>query len=276
MCLLALAGLAVGCGESSERPPALPCPDGAICAGGGRTPITNGGNPGTDGGSRLDASASSFNVAGSVAVLDQLPPTATAVRLGVVGWTVRASDDPDPTAVTLTDGAFFLSGVRPTIDDGGVSLIGVRAIAPNSATFGAYRQVRAGAGSASLETYGAERLLEAVAAQGGAPSPDLGHVIVQVTEATDPSVGVPLALVAASSASTTFYDSELTPGQLTPSTGTGRRGFALVLNVPAGGEPGGGSVNINVQVPGGTPTPANFTLRVFPNTISWATVRVVR
>jgi len=152
----------------------------------------------------------------------------------------------------------------------------VRAIAPNASTFGAYREVRAGAASASLETYGAERLLEAVAAQGGAPSTDLGHVIVQVTEATDPSIGVASAQVTASSASTTFYDSELTPGQLTPATGTGPRGFALILNVPAGDVNNGGSVNINVQVLGGAPTPANITLRVFPNTISWTTVRVVR
>ncbi len=277
MSFVALAGLAIGCGGSSTRPPSLPCPDGAICAGGGGIPTGGGiGTPATDGGARPDVGPSTFNVAGSVSVIDQLPPTTSAVRLGVTGWTVRASDDPDPMAVTLADGTFFLSGVTPTIADGGVNLIGVRAIAPNATSLGSYRQIRAGAGSATLDTYGSERLLEAVAAQGGAPSPDLGHVIIQITEATDPSIGVPLALVTAGSGSTTFYDSALTPGQLTPSIGTGPRGFALVLNVPAGDVTNGGSVSLNVQVPGGTPTPANFTIRVFPNTISWTTVRVVR
>ncbi len=275
---LALAGLAMGCGESSTRPPSLPCPDGAICAGGNGNVLGGGGGttPLTDGGTRPDVGPTTFNVAGSVSVINELPPTSTAVRLGVGGWTVRASDDPDPTALTLADGTFFLSAVRPIVDDAGVNLIGVRAIAPNATTFGSYRQVRAGAGSATLDTYGTERLLEAVAAQGGAPSADLGHVVVQITEATDPSIGVPLALVLASSGSTTFYDSTLTPGQLTPSIGTGPRGFALVLNVPAGDATNGGTVNLNIQVPGGTPTPASVTIRVFPNTISWTTVRVVR
>lgn len=269
--------VAAGCGSSSARPPSLPCPDGAICAAGGGTGVGTGGTPRNDGGTSLDGGGSTFNVAGTVSVIDQLPPSAAATRLPVTNWTVRAADDPDPIAVTRSDGGFTLIGVTPMLDDAGLGFIGIRAISPARTVFGSYRQVRAGAGSASLETYGSERLLEAVAAQGGAPSADLGQVIVQVTEATDPSMGVRSAVVSATSASTTFYDSELTPAQLTPSVaGTGPRGFALILNVPAGDENAGSTVTVNVQVPGGTPTPASVRLRVFPNTISWTTVRVVR
>lgn len=273
------AGVVAGCGESSSRPPALVCPDGEVCGNGGGVIIGGGGGttPRPDGGSVMDAGPASFSVGGAVLVLDQIPPTGTAMRVGVSGWTVRASDDPDPMTTSGVDGTFVLANVRATVMDGGVNTIGVRAISPNRTTFGSYREVRAGAGSASLETYGSERVLEAVAAQGGAPSADLGHVIVQVTEATDPSRGVAGATVIAGSASTSFYDSTLIPGQLTPSVnGTGPRGFALVLNVPAGTEPSGGTVLITVQVPGATPVPATQTVRVYPNTISWTTVRVTR
>ena len=172
---------------------------------------------------------------------------------------------------------FSLGNSSRTLADGGVPVIGVRAVAASRATFGAYREVRAGGGSVTLETYGSERVLEAVAGNGGAPSADLGHVVVLITEASDPSVGVSGAVINASSASTTFYDSDLIPGQLTPSVaGTGRRGFALVLNVPAGDDANGSTVTLRVQLTSGTPTPSSMAVRVFPNTISWTSVRVAR
>jgi hypothetical protein len=153
----------------------------------------------------------------------------------------------------------------------------VRAIPVRRASIGAFRELRAGGGSVTLDTYGSERVLEAVAGQGGSPSADLGHVAVQISEAADPSIGVSGAVVLASSASTAFYDNDGIPGQLTPSVaGTGRRGFALLLNVPAGDDTRGGTVSLRVQVPGGTASPAQVVVRVFPNTITWTSFRIVR
>lgn len=271
------AALWIGCTETATRPPPLPCPDGSSCA--GTNPTTTGGGTSNrvDGGLATDVGLSRYNVGGSVVVLDQLPPTATVTRTPVSGWTIRAADDSTTTATTGADGAFTLTGVLPTLADGGVPVIGVRAVSASRATFGSYREVRAGGGSVTLETYGSERVLEAVSGQGGAPSADLGHVVVMITEASDPSVGVSGAVINTSSASTTFYDSDLIPGQLTPSVaGTGRRGFAMVLNVPAGDEANGSTVTLQVQVPGGTPTPSSMVVRIFPNTISWTSVRVAR
>ncbi len=272
-----VAGLWLGCTETASRPPSLPCPDGSSCAGSNPS-VSGGGNPtGVDGGFASDVGLSRYNVGGSVVVLNQLPPTATVTRTAVSGWTIRAVDDATTTAMTGADGAFTLTGVLPTLADGGVPVIGVRAVSASRATFGAYREVRAGGGSVTLETFGSERVLEAVAGQGGAPSADLGHVVVLITEASDPSLGVSGVVIDASSASTTFYDSDLIPGQLTPSVaGTGRRGFALVLNVPAGDEANGSTVTLRVQLSGGTPTPSTMAVRVFPNTISWTSVRVAR
>ncbi|MBK6535693.1 MAG: hypothetical protein IPF99_41040 [Deltaproteobacteria bacterium] len=68
-------------------------------------------------------------------------------------------------------------------------------------------------------------------------------------------------------ASTTFYDSDLIPGQLTPSVvcDRGARGFALVLNVPAGDDANGSSVTLRAQR---SPVAPRFsflvTVRVFP------------
>jgi hypothetical protein len=271
-----VAGLWLGCTETPIRPPSLPCPDGSSCA--GSNPAVSGGTrSGLDGGFATDVGLSRYNVGGSVVVLNQLPPTATVSRTAVSGWTIRAVDDTTTTTTTGSDGAFTLTGVLPTLADGGVPVIGVRAVSASRATFGAYREVRAGGGSVTLETFGSERVLEAVAGQGGAPSADLGHVVVLITEASDPSLGVSGAVIDASSASTTFYDSDLIPGQLTPSVaGTGRRGFAMVLNVPAGDEANGSTVTLRVQLSGGTPTPSTMSVRVFPNTISWTSVRVAR
>ncbi|MBK6535702.1 MAG: hypothetical protein IPF99_41085 [Deltaproteobacteria bacterium] len=274
-----VAGLWLGCTETAARPPSLPCPDGSSCS--GSNPNTTGGGGGGGGGDggavTSDVGLSRYNVGGSVVVLDQLPPTATVSRTAVSGWTIRAVDDTTTTALTNPDGTFTLTGVLPTFADGGVPVIGVRAVSASRATFGAFREVRAGGGSVTLETFGSERVLEAVSGQGGAPSADLGHVAVLITEAADPSLGVSGVVIDASSASTTFYDSDLIPGQLTPSVaGTGARGFALVLNVPAGDDANGSSVTLRVQLTGGTPTPASVTVRVFPNTISWTAVRVSR
>ncbi|MDO9021313.1 MAG: hypothetical protein Q8S73_07010 [Deltaproteobacteria bacterium] len=273
-----LLGFALGCEATPARPPALPCPDGSSCAG-ANPAITGGGGvtAGDGGGVAVDVPLGRYNVAGTVTVLDQLPPTATVSRAGASGWTIRAVDDPLLTTTTNPDGTFTLEGVLPTLADGGVAVIGVRAIPPGRATFGAYRDVRAGGGSVTLDTYGSERVLEAVAGQGGSPSADLGHVAVTISEATDPSVGVAGAVVVASAAATSFYDNDGIPGQLTPSiAGTGRRGFALVLNVPAGDEERGSTVTLRVQVPGAATTPTEISVRVFPNTLSWATFRVVR
>jgi hypothetical protein len=273
-----LLGFALGCEATPARPPALPCPDGSSCAG-ANPAITGGGgtNPGDSGGVAVDVPLGRYNVAGTVTVLDQIPPTATVSRAGAAGWTVRAVDDPLVTTTTNADGTFTLEGVLPTLADGGVAVIGVRAIPMGRATFGVYRDVRAGGGSVTFDTYGSERVLEAVAGQGGAPSADLGHVAVTISEATDPSVGVAGAVVVASAAATSFYDNDGIPGQLTPSVaGTGRRGFALVLNVPAGDEERGSTVTLRVQVPGAAASPSELSVRVFPNTLSWATFRVVR
>lgn len=273
---LLVMGMLLGCTETAIRPPALPCPDGSSCV--GANPNTAGvGTASPDGGAAMDGGLGRYNVAGSVVVLDQIPPTATVTRTGVGGWTIRSVDDPTTAVLTNGDGTFTLTGVLPTLGDGGVPVIGLRAMPISRATFGVFREVRAGGGSVTLETFGSERVLEAVAGQGGAPSSDLGHVVVVITEASDPSVGVVGAVVNASSAATTFYDSDLIPGQLTPSVaGTGRRGFAIVLNVPAGDDANGGSVTLQVQVPGATPVPGSVTVRVFPNTITWTAVRVTR
>jgi hypothetical protein len=272
--------LALGCETASQRPPVLPCPDGSSCAGanpsGGGGP---GGGGGSDGGAAPTTDAASlFNVGGTVVVLDQLPPTATVSRVGAMGWTVRAVDDPDAaTALTDANGAFTLTGVLPTFPDGGAPVIGVRAVPTSRASIGVYREVRAGGGSVTFDSYSSQRVLEAVAAQGGAPSADLGHIAVQITEATDPGVGVASAVVSPSTASTPFYDNDGSPGQLTPSVaGTGSRGFALVLNVPSGDESTGATVSLRISVPGATPVPAEVRVRVFPNTLSWVAVRVAR
>jgi hypothetical protein len=271
-------GLSLGCTEPAARPATLTCPDGSSCAGANPGGGGGGGNPTADGGgAAVDVPLGRYNVGGAVMVLDQLPPTATVARAPVVGWTVRAVDDPLVTTTTAADGTFTLTGVLPTLADGGVPVIGVRAVPLGRASIGSYREVRAGGGSVTLDTYGSERVLEAVAGQGGSPSADLGHVVVQVSEAADPSIGVSGAVVAASSSSTSFYDNDGIPGQLTPSVaGTGRRGFALVLNVPAGDDANGGSVTLTVQVPGGTVSPPQAVVRVFPNTLSWVSFRVVR
>lgn len=274
-----VVGLSLGCTEPTVRPPAYPCPDGASCAAANSGGGGGGGNPttGDGGGVAVDVPVGRYNVGGSVVVLDQLPPTATVARAPVVGWTVRAVDDPLVTTTTAADGTFTLAGVLPTLADGGVPVIGVRAVPPGRSSIGAFREVRAGGGSVTLDTYGSERVLEAVAGQGGSPSADLGHVAVQISEASDPSIGVSGAVVLASSASTSFYDNDGIPGQLTPSVaGTGRRGFALVLNVPSGDEANGATVTLSVQVPGATASPAQIVVRVFPNTVSWASFRVVR
>lgn len=275
--LLLILGLSPGCADSAARPPPLPCPDGSSCI--GTNPTTTGGGTvqAPDGGTPAGGSLARYNLAGSVVVLNQVPPTGTVTRTGVTGWTIRAVDDLSATAMTGADGMFTLTGVLPTLADAGVPVIGVRAVPTSRASFGAYREVRAGGGSVTLETFGSERVLESVAGQGGAPSADLGHVVVQIAEAADPGVGVSSAVVSASTASTTFYDSDLIPGQLTPSiAGTGRRGFALVLNVPAGDDTNGSTVTLRFQVPGATPVPEAMTVRVFPNTLSWVTVRVAR
>lgn len=278
--LVLVCGLAFGCGTSSSRPPALECPDGSSCAG-SNPAITGTGTPGGDAGAPVttgDAGLALYNLAGNVAVLNQVPPTSTVSRSPVAGWTVVAANDPLVTATTADDGTFTLMGVLPFPDATGVPVLGVRAIPPSVTSLGTYREIRAGGGSLAMDTFGSEVLLQAVSPQGGAPSPDLGHVVVRVVEATDPSIGVVGAVVNASSASTTFYDNDSLPGQLSPAvTGTGMRGFALVLNVPAGdAASGGGTVTLTTQVAGATPVPATQVVRVFPNTVSWLTVRVTR
>ena len=51
----------------------------------------------------------------------------------------------------------------------------------------------------------------------------------------------------------------------------------VVLNVPAGDTGSGSTVSLSVQVAGATSVvPATQTVRVFPNTVSWVWVRVVR
>ncbi len=285
--LLALAAPAAGCGKTETRPGTLLCGDAGECtwshvSGTGGTGTTDGavttGDAALADGALTDG-ATSVSVGGSLTVLAEVPGTVTTVRAPITGWTIAAVDDPSgATTVTDSTGVFSLGGLTPVADPFGAAVVAVRAIAPAATSLGAYARIAANATATEISTWTADRLLQSVSTGGGAPSSDLGHVAVRVVLASDPGAPVAGAIVTPSASATAFYDSDLTPGQLTPSGGgTGAKGFALVLNVPAGDTGSGSTVSLSVQVAGATSVvPATQTVRVFPNTVSWVWVRVVR